>query len=214
VALRPDYATVAELKAYISPGIQDNADDAALALSITAASRSIDSATGRQFGKVDPDDPPVAMVYGPTSRGRAAVAIDDLMDTTDLVVEVAGGDGIYWDGVYGAPLVLDGTAGFSLYPWNAPAAGRPWTMLVGAAGVRWPTRERAVRVTARWGWTAVPAEVRQACLIQASRIFRRKDAPFGIAGSPELGSEMRLLSKLDPDVAVLVSGLKRWWGVV
>lgn len=210
MALRPDYATLAELKAYVSPGISDAADDAALALAITAASRSIDSATGRQFGKVDAESEPITRVYGPTSRGRSAVVIDDLMDSADLVVRV---DEV-GEGTYGDPLVLDGASGFRLYPWNAPEDGRPWTMLVAADGVHWPTRERAVQVTARWGWAEVPAEVRQACLIQASRIFRRKDAPFGIAGSPEMGSEMRLLSKLDPDVAVLVAGLKRWWGAV
>jgi hypothetical protein len=40
--------------------------------------------------------------------------------------------------------------------------------------------------------------------MQASRLLSRRDAPFGIAGSPEMGSEMRLLAKLDPDVDLLV----------
>lgn len=53
----------------------------------------------------------------------------------------------------------------------------------------------------------VPGPVELACLIQASRWFKRKDAPFGIAGSPELGSELRLLSKLDPDVEVLLDAV-------
>lgn len=58
----------------------------------------------------------------------------------------------------------------------------------------------------------IPAEIKLACLIQASRLVTRKDAPFGIAGSPDVGSEMRLLAKLDPDVQVLVRPHKSWWG--
>jgi hypothetical protein len=207
VALRPLYASTAELKAYISPGIADGADDAALTLALEAASRAIDHYTGRQFGLSEELE---VRTYGATSAGRSAVVIDDLMTTDDLEVRSRTNGA----GAWGDPLELEGASGFSLYPWTALAQGRPWTMLVAASGTRWPIGERAVQVTARWGWAAVPAEVRQACLIQAVRIWKRKDSPFGVAGSPEFGSELRLLSKLDPDVAVLLGGLKRWWGAV
>jgi hypothetical protein len=206
MALRPLYASTAELKAYISPGIADGADDAALVLALEAASRAIDHYTGRQFGLAEE---PEARIFGSTWPGRTAVVIDDLMTEEGLEVRTRT-DGSVW----GDPLELEGASGFSLYPWNAATDGRPWTMLVAASGVRWPPGDRAVQVVARWGWTAVPAEVRQACLIQAVRIWKRKDSPFGVAGSPEFGSEVRLLSKLDPDVAVLLGGLKRWWAAV
>jgi hypothetical protein len=86
----------------------------------------------------------------------------------------------------------------------------PWTYL---SGTDWPTEAGAVKVTATFGWPAVPAEVRQAALIQAVRLFKRKGSPFGIAGSPEDGSEMRLLSRLDPDVENLLRHLRRPWVV-
>jgi hypothetical protein len=60
----------------------------------------------------------------------------------------------------------------------------------------------------------VPSAVKQACLIQASRFFTRRYAPFGVAGSPESGSEMRLLAKVDPDVAVILGPYVTWWGAV
>lgn len=60
--------------------------------------------------------------------------------------------------------------------------------------------------------TPFPASVKLATLIQAARFFKRKDSPFGIAGSAEMGNELRLQSKLDPDVAVLVSNERKWWG--
>jgi hypothetical protein len=52
----------------------------------------------------------------------------------------------------------------------------------------------------------VPASVKLAALLQATRLFKRKEAPFGVAGSLELGSELRLLAKLDPDVEMLLGG--------
>lgn len=61
---------------------------------------------------------------------------------------------------------------------------------------------------ASFGLVDVPAVVRQACLIQASRLFARKNSPYGIAGSPEAGSEMRLLDRIDPDVSALLSGVR------
>jgi hypothetical protein len=44
-----------------------------------------------------------------------------------------------------------------------------------------------LQVTARWGWTAVPAAVKQACLILASETFRLKGAPFGVANMDQFG---------------------------
>lgn len=45
--------------------------------------------------------------------------------------------------------------------------------------------------------------VREACFLQSLRLFQRKNAPFGITGSPELG-QMRAITKVDPDVEVLL----------
>lgn len=53
----------------------------------------------------------------------------------------------------------------------------------------------------------VPDAIKQACLIQASRIFSRKSSPYGIAGSPETG-ELRLLNSLDVDVQQLLAGFR------
>lgn len=203
MAWKPTYATLAELKHALSPGIADTVDDAELTRALGAASRAIDHHCGRQFGL---EDEVSVRYYTPTSHGRAAVVIDDLMVTDDLVVKVGA------PGTYDTTLELD--VDFALFPWNAEVDGRPWTMLVGMNGAALPCRDRSVQVSATFGWSAVPTEVVQACLLQASRIFKRKDSPFGVAGSPEMGSEVRLLSKVDPDVAVLLSGVRRYFGAV
>jgi hypothetical protein len=80
-----------------------------------------------------------------------------------------------------------------------------------------PTTERnGVTISAVWGWDEVPTTVEQATLLQASRFHARRFSPYGVAGSPEAGSEMRLLAKLDPDVELALgrASLVRWWAAV
>jgi hypothetical protein len=67
--------------------------------------------------------------------------------------------------------------------------------------------EATIKVTGVWGWNAIPIQVTQAAVIQASRIFKRLDSPLGII-SGEYGS-MRVGSMLDPDVRQLVDGLRK-----
>src|SRR5690606_24841324 len=124
-------------------------------------------------------------------RNRYVVEIDDLMTTAGLEI----GGVAYDPGVH------------RLEPRNAPALGRPWTSLVlgGSPGDE-------VTITATWGWTTIPAAVKQATLLQANRLFARRESPFGVAGSPEVGSELRLLARVDPDVAVVLGPYVRWWG--
>jgi hypothetical protein len=91
VPWRPDYATLAELKHFIGPGITGTAEDAELTLALSAASRAIDHATGRQFGVLSAA---AVRYYAPTSAGRSAVVIDDLMSVAGLAIRVDGaGDG-------------------------------------------------------------------------------------------------------------------------
>lgn len=184
-----NYATPAELGAYLR--IPDDADDTTLALVIAASSRAIDVATNRQFGLVaTPETRYYSAVYDRRS-GKYIVQIDDLMSTDGLVIEK--------DGV--------AVSDYTLAPRNAPAKGQPYTEL-------WVDSAGDVEVTALWGWTTVPEAVHTACLMQASRLFARRDSPFGVAGSPDMGSEMRLLAKIDPDVEVTLRAFRRWWGAV
>jgi hypothetical protein len=186
----PDYATVEELKQYISIPDDDTVDDTELAGKITAASTSINRHTHRQFGKVAA---PELREYPVLYRGVfKVVLVDDLMDITGLTVMVGG--------VAVEPVYFD--------PRNAPQKGAPYTRIFLPV-----TTNGVAEVTALWGWDAVPTTVKEATLLQASRLFKRRDAPFGVAGSPDLGSELRLLAKVDPDVAVMLSKYVRRTGV-
>lgn len=191
----PDYVQASELKDYLR--VDDTVDDVQIGLAITAASRAVDRAAARQFGQVAALEDRVYTAEWDRHRCRWLVTIDDLQDVTGLVVEVDAG-------------VI---TAYTLYPVNAAKKGRPYELLMvdKAATVTPAGGEHVVTMTAKWGWTAVPNTVKEATLLQASRFAKRRDAPFGVAGSPELGSELRLLAKVDPDVAVMLSGYQRWW---
>jgi hypothetical protein len=220
-----DYCSLAELKAQLR--VTDTNDDTALAVVITAVSREIDQFCDTVFGLTGSAVERFYAYKGERIDGRQALRMNDLMTTTGLVVKVdtAG------DATFAQTLTL--STDFDLWPWNAAADSKPWTHVVlrpqataafsyqyafsPFAAVPYSTSPfpgRNVSITANWGWSTVPTEVKQACLIQASRIFARRNSPFGVAGSPELGSEVRLLAKLDPDVQLLLRRVTRMWGAV
>jgi hypothetical protein len=209
MAWKPDYATTAELKAHLR--VTDTDDDTPIAAAIAAASRAIDDECHRQFGVVSPA---VARTYSYDHclyiDGRPALPIDDLSSSTGLVVAIDEDDTEAY-----ATTLTNGTD-FTLWPYNASLDGKPWTHLLtrGPSAYRFPTYPNSIRVTGLFGWLSVPPVVKTACLIQAARFFVRRDAAFGVAGSPEAGSELRLLDRLDPDVALLLTSVKRHWGAV
>lgn len=189
----PGYVSTDELAAFVR--VADSLDDAQLALAIAAASRAIDRCAGRQFGLVDEAEARTYTAWYDEKRERWVVPVDDFMSTSGLAVAFdSDGDESYADAV----------TAFSKRPANAAATDRPWTelLVLPSSDVTLTDADNAVRVTALWGWASVPDAVKEACLLQASRLAARRDAPFGVAGSPQVGSEMRLLAKVDPDVEV------------
>ena len=199
MAWAPDYVTASEVKSYHR--ITDSDDDTEIGFAITGASRAIDRAAHRQFGVVDTVE---VRRYEPQydrRRGLYVVEIDDLMTKTGLIVTDPNGDTV-------SELAAVGDGGYILEPVNAAAKSKPWTQFVIQS-----TSADYYDVTGLWGWSAVPDTVKLAALIQTARFVFRRDAPEGVAGSPELGSETRLLAKLDPDVDVLIgAGYRRVWG--
>lgn len=196
----PDYLTTAELKGSLR--IEDAVDDAELPGYVSAASRAIDDHCNRQFGLVAAPEQRFYTARWNARRWRWVVDIDDLMTVVGLVVLVVLPDGT---------TVAVTAANYTLEPRNAAAEGRPWTRLMfGRAAERQPDGcQDGVAVTGSWGWSAIPAQVKQAAKLQGARFAARRDSPFGIAGSPDTGGELRLLARVDPDVAVSLRGLVR-----
>lgn len=191
---KPDYLTLAEAKSFLRTG--DTLDDTEIPGWITAASRAVDKRCNRQFGQLAA---PAARVYRRPAVWDPAsclwlLEIDDVQDVTGMTI-----NGVAYASQRGV-----------LLPDNAPADSEPWQR-VGLPDEPTPSYYGApvsVTVVARWGWTAVPAQVAAACKLQVSRWMSRRDSPNGIAGSPDTG-QLRLLARLDPDVATSLAGLSR-----
>jgi hypothetical protein len=195
VPWKPDYLTLPEGKAFLR--ISDTQDDTEIPGWITAASRAIDTRCNRQFGQLAA---PAARVYRRPAvwdpvTGLWIRQIDDTMTVTGMTV---GG-------------VAYASSGAVLLPDNAPADGMPWTALGFAdrPDESYPGSPVSLTVVSQWGWLTVPAAVPAAVKLQLNRWNKRRDSPYGIAGTPADGSEMRLLARLDPDVAVTLAGLAR-----
>lgn len=192
---KPDYLLLSEAKSYLR--IADTVDDAELAVAITAVSRLIDTACNRQFGVLAA---PAARTYGRApllnqETGLWELEVDDVQTTTGMLIN-------------GTAFA---TAGATMLPYAAPADGLPWTRI----GVpSWPIYSYPGApvtnvITALWGWTAVPGAVPMAARLQLNRLGFRRDAPAGVAGSPDQGSEIRMLAKLDPDALKLLGTVRR-----
>lgn len=186
------YATLAEVKARLSIETADTADDTSLEQVIAAASRMIDSETAREFYATTD-----TRYY--TADDAGFLVTDDLITITTLATDETG------DRTYTATWA---TTDYDLTPTNKPPHNIVTTPPNGRYG--FPPYARGVKVVGSFGYCATgahPAPIREACIIQAVRIFKRKDSPFGVFGTPELG--MARLPRVDMDVAEMLHPYRR-----
>lgn len=189
------YCTLSQLKARLT--ITDTNDDTTLGEVIDAVSREIDNECRRRFYTTDVDE-----IRYFTADDGGVVFTDDIISVTTLETDEA------MNRTYSRTWAV---TDFDLLPDNAALYSKPYTRIVAAPNGRYsfPMTRKAIKITGRFGYfSTVPAVVREACLIQAERIFKRKDAPFGIMGAPDVGY-VRLKAELDPDVKRLLDGVRK-----
>lgn len=192
-----EYYPLAKLKNALGIKPDDTSRDEDLQDALTAASRGIDDRTGRRFYL---DETATARTYNPARRvscnvdGEEGLIVDDIGSTSGLVVEIGSGTSFTPVGA------------FETEPENATVQALAVTILRLPLGATWrPAIGIRVRVTARWGWPAVPDQVVSATRIQAARLFKRKDSPEGVMGNAEWG--VIRVARIDPDVEALISHL-------
>jgi hypothetical protein len=206
VAISNGYATLAQIKSALRIPSADATDDALLEMAVESASRLIDAYCGRNFITAgtttryfNTDDPYVVQIDDARSISQiqTSTSLDGVYDTT-WTIGTAGGQGD------AQPEPINDYLGGIVWPYTRIRAIGDYT---------WPTGpENSIKVTAAYGWPNIPVTVTQAAILQSSRIFTRLQSPLGVAGFGDMGV-MRVSRGLDPDVAQLIEGYRKFKGV-
>jgi hypothetical protein len=174
----------------VSPG-----SDSILEAIIEAASRRIDLETGRTW-------------YGNTETRKFIVG----KDTDDAVLYLDKPLLSVTTLTNGDSEVLTADTEYVLEPINASAYSQ--VRLTPSSGKTWQFTadqyEDFVTIAGSWGNAAsTPANVKEACLLMTARLWKRKDAVFGVAGTTSLGTQVMRIP-MDPDIKALLPSKLPW----
>lgn len=190
------YCTLAQIKAALRIPASDSVDDALLEMAVESASRMIDSECDRNFFAVN-----ATRDFVPSDR--VTVDTDDLTAITSVKLDDAG------DRTF---LITLQTSDYQTEPLNQRVSGNTFPIyrlrMVGDYLLPIWYKQATVRIEGTYGFTPVPKQIEQACVIQGSRIFKRLDSPLGFAGFTDMG--VARVGRVDPDVAMLIRPFKKY----
>ena len=178
----PDYVTVEQFKSRF--GISSSDKDVRLAEHVTAASRKADGYCRRSFAP----HVGVATVRYFHPMDRHSVWIDDAYDITEVAVDDDDTYATVWTTADYEPSPANGVGPDGQAGWPTMSLHR-----IGEEYFSMCYRRPVVRVTAKWGWPAVPADVTEAVYLFAARLSYEVGVPggvtppnldFGLPGSP------------------------------
>lgn len=189
------YATLAQVKAALR--ITDQIDDDLLNTALEAGSRWVDGWCDRTFASSSG-----TAIYIPTGR-MDDLLVDDLTTITKVEIDED------LDESFSTELR---DVDYLPLPPNATAGGRtvPFTRLRPIEDGYWPTAggRATVRVTGTFGWPGIPAAVREATILQTSRLYTRLSSPAGVVSFGDMGA-VRVSRFVDPDVELLLEPYRR-----
>lgn len=170
VAIGGPYNTRATLKREMGIPDSDTAKDTSLDEALAHAANAIHTYTGRQFGKTETASERTFVADG------TGVDVHDFWTTEGLII-----DGTAWDSATSSYVLLPRNGIKNQVPgWAYERLGRTLQLHPIYTALR--NYDLEVVVTAKWGWSAVPANVYSASLMLAMDNEKSGDAPFGVAG--------------------------------
>jgi hypothetical protein len=180
--------------------ITDSVDDSLLETAIEASSRMIDGYCERRFYTNGTE------VRYFAARDSYTVEVDDLAGTA-ITVETSSG----LDGIYDETLTA---SDYQLEPLNRTNAGLdfPATRLRAVGDYLFPVdpvaNETGVKITGVYGFaTAVPAAVKQACILASLRQYQRYSSALGVAGFGDMGAVR--VARIDPDIQSMLMPFRK-----
>lgn len=198
MAITNGYCTLAQLEEW--NGAKKAVSKLTRELAIAASSRGISKWCRRNFWQ----STSLPRLFAPDNAYEFDFGAYNDLHQLDALATDATSDGTFettWS-----------AADYELLPLN-PLAGpeqQPYTSIRSTGNKAFPFlsttvgekgRSGRVQITGKWGWAAVPDAVIQACLLQAARIFTRKDTPQGEAGWADFG---RVTMGTDPEILGLL----------
>ena len=175
MAITNGYCTVAEAKAQLWPADAPvyTTEDTTLERMISFASRKIDNDTNRRFWVNSVDE---TRYYNAEKSNYSRIYIDDLVSITTLKADID------MDRVYETTFA---TTDYDLMPENAPLLGQPYTFIqvvpLNVTGRYFPKQPKGVQLVGKFGWSAVPDEIKEACLIKVQIEYWIKNGFGGVS---------------------------------
>lgn len=175
-----DYISTADFKTRF--GITVTTDDTRIAAHVSAASRQVDGICKRQFG------PGAAATRYFRPDSYCLARIDDCHTITEVAIDT-GDTGSY-------TTVLTADTDYVTLPDNGIGpngqSGWPATMIeLTRRTYHFPlgnSRPKSLKVSATFGWEAIPTDVVEATYLLAHRLYFEVDVPSGnLPGSVEFG---------------------------
>ena len=198
MAIVNGYATLSAVKA--AARITDSVDVDLLETAIESSSRMIDGYCERRFYTNGTE------IRYFAATNSYAVDVDDIAGTAITVETSAGLDGIY-DETWTA-------SDYQLEPLNRTNAGLdfPITRLRAIGDYLFPVdpvaNETGVKITGVFGFgTAVPAAVKQACILASLRQYARYSSALGVAGFGDMGAVR--VARIDPDIQSMLMPFRK-----
>lgn len=212
------YATIAELRLQIDKtGATGTGDPANLQLLLDAATKAIDRFCNRPDGFVALAVG-VARVYN--GSGGPYQFIDECVSISQVSVKDSPTETSYspwastdWVAFCGSPEDPD----FNRPPYDAIMVSAGGTFSHFTSG-KFVTRRGfepdstvsrgtpTVQVTAKWGYASTcPDQIKEACLITASRWFKRGESAWADAMAPASFGTLMFTKEIDPDVKMILS---------
>lgn len=200
------YVNATEIKASMPDVFSGTTHDTLLTVLAARASRLVDALLGHEEGAFDAPATGTARYYN--GLGGTEAYIDPCVEISAVEVKTsetaasytawASGD---YDKAAGGPSDPVWNAGYYTLVQVAPGLSKVFTK-----------GRKTVKVTARWGRTDDPPDtIKQACIIQAGRWFKRGQQAFADTGANSDLGQLMYTKKLDPDLEALLihSGLAR-----
>lgn len=174
MAISNGYCTLQDVKSRLD--IKDSDNNSELESVITAVSRWIDRNRNRRIYAATE-----TRYYTPEFHDY--LIIDDLLSVTTLKTDDNADDTheTTWT-----------TSDYNLWPANASAKNRPYDQIIitNSGDYSFPVGIiNGVEIAGSFGYASTtPPAITEACILATMRVWKRRDALFGIIGSAEMGT--------------------------